>query len=404
MTKARLKPPWIADLILKALLAEEEYFEKSGDLEEVYRCLAEKSGIFRAKIWYWAQTLKAMPSFLINSIYWRHIMFKNYMQIAWRNLKRHKAYSFINITGLAIGLACCVMIMLWIQHELSYDRYHQHADHIYRIARDITEGTLQGHKAITTSPPLAPALRDGFPEIVEVTRIGRRGDRLFSYEQNHFLERDFFFADDSIFKIFTFSFSKGDKTTALNTPNSLVISESIAEKYFGNEDPLGKTIILDEKTDFVVTGVIKDMPSASHFVADIIMPFETIAKIDGINLSNWGWNGFYTYILLRPDASPDALESKFKTMLQEYQRQGFYFLRRERLFLQPLKSIHLHSHSMGELSSNIHVSTLILFGTIAFLPDSQAVFGRIHLYSSFFIGYLDNTGGAIPSSIQQVCR
>jgi len=158
MTKARLKPPWIADLILKALLAEEEYFEKSGDLEEVYRCLAEKSGIFRAKIWYWAQTLKAMPSFLINSIYWRHIMFKNYMQIAWRNLKRHKAYSFINITGLAIGLACCVMIMLWIQHELSYDRYHQHADHIYRIARDITEGTLQGHKAITTSPPLAPAL------------------------------------------------------------------------------------------------------------------------------------------------------------------------------------------------------------------------------------------------------
>lgn len=367
MTKIRYKPPGLADLILKILLNGEEYCEKSGDFEEVYRCLAEESGIFRAKIWYWAQVFKAMPSFVLNSIYWRHIMLKNYMQIAWRNLKRHKVYSFINITGLAIGLACCIMIMLWIQHELSYDRYHQHADDIYRVARDITEGTLQGQKVITTSPPLAPALRDGFPEIVEVTRIGRNGGRLFSYGQNYFLERDFFFADNSIFKIFTFSFSKGDKTTALSTPNSLVISESIAEKYFGDEDPLGKTIILDEKTDFVVTAVIKDMPSTSHFVADIIMPFETIAKIDRINLSNWGWNGFYTYILLHPDASPDALESKFGTMLQEYQRQGFPFLRRERLFLQPLKSIHLHSHSRGEISPNIHVSTLTLFGTIAFL-------------------------------------
>ncbi len=367
MTKVRHKPPRLVDLILKVSLAEEEYSEKSGDLEEVYRCLAEESGIFRAKIWYWAQTLKAMPSFLINSIYWRHIMFKNYMQIAWRNLKRHKAYSFINITGLAIGLACCVMIMLWIQNELSYDRYHQHADDIYRVARDITEGTLQGQKAITTSPPLAPALRDGFPEIVEVTRIARRGDRLFSYGQSHFLERDFFFADNSIFKIFTFSFIKGDKTTALNIPNSLVISESMAEKYFGDEDPIGKIIILDEKTDFVVTGVIREMPSNSHFVANIILPFETIAKIEGIDLSNWGWNGFYTYVLLHPNANRDALESKFETMLQEYQRQGFYFLRRERLFLQPLKSIHLQSHFRGEISPNIHVSTLILFGTIAFL-------------------------------------
>ena len=367
MTKIRDKPPWLADLLLKISLAEEEYFEKSGDFEEVYRCLAEESGIFRAKIWYWAQTFKAMPSFLINSIYWRQKMFKNYMQVAWRNLKRHKVYSFINIIGLAIGLACCVMIMLWIQHELSYDRYHQHADDIYRLAREMTEGSLQGEKSVTTSPPLAPALENRFPEIVEVVRIGCRWNRLFSYGQKNFLEKDFFIADKSIFKIFTFSFLKGDKANAFNTPHSLVISESTAEKYFGDEDPLGKIIILDKKTDFVVTGVIKDMPLNSHFVANIIIPFETIAKIEGIDLSNWGWNGFYTYILLRPDASPAALESKFGTMLQKYQSQGFVFLSRERLFLQPLKSIHLHSHFSGEISTNIHVSTLILFGTIAFL-------------------------------------
>lgn len=367
MTKVRHKPPWLADLILKVSLAEEEYFEKSGDFEEVYRCLAEESGTFRAKTWYWAQTFKAMPSFILNSIYWRHIMFKNYMQIAWRNLKRHKAYSFINITGLAIGLACCVMIMLWIQHELSYDRYHQRADDIYLVAREVTEGSLQGEKIATTSPPLAPALRDEFPEIVEVTRACWRGNRLFSYGQDHFLEKNFFLADKGIFKIFTFSFVKGDKANAFDTPHSLVISESIAEKYFGDEDPLEKTITLDEKTDFVVTGVIKDMPSNSHFIADIILPFETVAKIDGIDLSNWGWNGFHTYVLLHPDATPAALESKFGTMLQKYQSQGFGFLSRERLFLQPLKSIHLHSHLMGEFSTNVHVSTLVLFGTIAFL-------------------------------------
>ncbi len=367
MTKGQHRPPRFADFILKILLNEEEYCEKSGDFEEVFGCLAEESGIFRAKIWYWAQALKAMPSFVLNSFYWRHIMFKNYMQIAWRNLKRHKVYSFINIIGLAIGLACCIMIMLWIQHELSYDRYHQHADDIYRLAREMTEGSRQGQKLITTSPPLAPALEDTFPEIDEVVRIGCRWSSLFSYGQKHFLEEDFYFADRSIFTIFTFSFLKGDAETALKTPNSLVISESIAQKFFGDEDPFGKTIILDEKADFVVTGVIKDMPSNSHFIANIILPFNTIANIEGIDLSNWGWNGFYTYILLRPDASPAELESKFGTMLQEYQRQGFPFLRKERLFLQPLKSIHLHSHFGGEISANIHVSTLILFGTIAFL-------------------------------------
>ena len=367
MTIVRHKPPWLANLILKILLNEEDYCEKTGDLEEVYGGIAEEFGILRAKIWYWAQTLKATPSFIIHSICWRHIMFKNCVQIAWRNTKRHKAYSFINILGLAIGLACCTLIMLWIQHELSYDRYHQHADNIYRVAREMTQGTLQGEKIATTSPPLAPALRDEFPEIAEVTRIGWRGGRLFSYGQNHFIERYIFLADRSFFKIFTVSFIKGNKANAFNTPNSLVITESIAEKYFGDEDPLGKTIIYDEKTDFVVTGVIKDMPSNSHFVADIILPFETLAKIHGIDLSNWGWNGFHTYVLLHPDASPAALESKFGAMLEKYQNQGFGFLSRERFFLQPLKSIHLHSHAMGEISPNLHISTLILFGTIAFL-------------------------------------
>jgi len=222
-----------------------------------------------ARLWFWSQLLRSLPAFLSNSLYWSVQMIKNYTKITFRNLKKHKFYSFINITGLAIGIACCLIIFLWIQNELGYDRFHKNAGELYRIVQESPQG---GRIFRFTSTPsgLGPLLKEQYPEIVDSARhtptrwdIGR--------EDIHFRE-SVALVDDSFLKMFSFPLLEGMPQAALEDPYSIVISEEMREKFFPGEDPLGQTLRVGESLDLNVTGVLQDIPKDSHLQFDCLVP------------------------------------------------------------------------------------------------------------------------------------
>ena len=205
-------------------------------------------------------------------------MFKNYLNIAVRNLLRHKGYSFINITGLAIGIACCLLIVLYVQDELSYDRYHEKADQIYRVT---LHGRLAGNDihAAVSAAPMAATLMDDYPEVLVAARLRQSyRDVLVSRDDRHFNEKRVFYADSTIFSVFTLPLIVGDPNTALREPHTMVLTEETAQKYFGDEDPIGKTLRFNNDTDYRITGIAENIPSNSHFHFDFMASFATLPE------------------------------------------------------------------------------------------------------------------------------
>lgn len=290
-------------------------------------------------------------------------MFGNYLKIAVRNIIKHKGASFLNIIGLSIGIAVCILIFLYVQFELSYDRYHTNADRIYRIGLEIPELGIQ---IPTASAPLAAALVTEFPEIESAARLRNIDKSIVRLDDTGFLEKKMIWADPQIFDLFSFDFLLGDPKKALIDPFSVVISKSTAQKYFGRENPMGQTLscsIYTKDVELVITGVYKDMPPNSHFSADLMVPFETQDKIFGRVLV-WGNNAYYTYVLLHQEADPQTLEAKFaSTDFTKY--SGGYTL--HNYFLQPMLDIHLRSHLSGEMEANGDIKTVMLFSFIAIL-------------------------------------
>ena len=237
-------------------------------------------------------------------------MIKNYFKIALRNISRFKIYSFVNIAGLAIGIACCLLILLFVKNELNYDRFNTNAARIFRINSEFNdEGQAQFFKV--TSSPIGPTLKTDYPEIVEAVRLSEWGRVLFKSEDKIFYEDNFYLADQSFFKVFSFELIKGDKSTALADLNSIVIDKKNALKYFGNENPLGKILTVELRgklKDFTVTGVLDEIKDPSHITPHFIIPFENIGEN---RLNNW-WNfGYSTYLLLNDGSSAETLEAKF---------------------------------------------------------------------------------------------
>jgi putative ABC transport system permease protein len=244
-------------------------------------------------------------------------MFINYLKTAFRTMIRQKGHSFINITGLAIGLASCLLITLWILDELDYDKFHKDSQHIYHV---LAHGTAKNNPF--TPSPLAPALEEEVPEVVYATRYEGMLEVLLSHKDKEFYEDDLRAVDPCIFKIFTFSFLKGNPNTALNDVNSIVISEAIAEKYFGNENPIGKVLTMNNQRELSVTGVIKNVPHNSTLRFDILVPHE-IRRIN-MKQKGWdmGWGSFstQTFIKIRPDCSPRDMNQKIAKFLQKHNK------------------------------------------------------------------------------------
>jgi len=294
-------------------------------------------------------------------------MLKNYLKVAVRNLLRHKAYSLINIAGLAVGMACTILILLWVQYELSFDRYHENADRIYRLAADIEIGKMRGRFAVS-SLPIGPTLQRDYPEVLRAVRFYPHDRKLLvHYKDKKFLEDGIIYTEDSIFDVFTFPLVSGDPKTVLATADSLVITEAMAEKYFGSENPIGKILKVEDKVDLKVTGVMQNVPANSHFTFNMLLSWELLKQDSGYNHweKQWIEHKFYTYLLLRSKQDAGQLEHKFAALIQSHMGKILEALGgRIEYFLQPLTSIHLYSDLGLEISGNGDIVWVYVFTVI----------------------------------------
>ncbi len=304
-------------------------------------------------------------------------VFKNYLKIALRNIRKHKTFSLINIIGLAIGMACCIMIFLYVQDELSYDRFHAQSDHIYRLIAQ-SKSVSETSRIAPIGAPIAEIFSNALPEIQKATRLNREDRVLMEYRNKKFFEERFFYADPETFEIFSFPFIKGDPKTALAAPFSVILTESMAQKYFDEDDPIGQSIIMNNEHSFNVTAVIQDVPHNSHFRFDFLASLETLADLYGERfLTHPGYLSFYTYLLLQEGTNTIELERKFHAMLTEYMGEQAASMRS--FHLQPLKDIHLHSKLKYEIEANSDISYIYIYSAIALFILLIASFNFMNL-------------------------
>lgn len=302
-------------------------------------------------------------------------MFKSYLKIALRHLVKHKTYSFINVVGLAVGLACCLLISLYVKDELSYDRYHEKADRIFKVVTDARTPEKTSHFALTPAP-LAEALVRDFPEVETTTRLFTfYGEGLIQYGEQRFTEPGIYFGDSTFFAVFSIPLRRGDTKTALAAPNTVVLSEAAARKYFGTEEPLGKTLSINNRLEIQVSGVMADIPANTHFHCDFLISLTTTRMSRNTSfISNMN---FHTYAVLRPEASPQALEAKLAAAIKKYSaaqvaaRFGQTFEaytaagNEMKWALVSLTDIHLRSQREYEIEPNGNLTTVYLFAAIA---------------------------------------
>ncbi len=287
-------------------------------------------------------------------------MLKNYLQIAWRNIVDNPLFSAINIVGLSIGLACCIMITIFVRYETSYDKHWDDADRIYRVTRDFLGNNLQLSRV---APPIAPLLKQDFAEVEDSTRI-LQTEVTLAVDDDQYLEDDFVIADPNVFEFFNLEFVAGDPSTALAGPLDFVLTERAAERYFGNEDPIGKTINLMGQADVTVRAVIRDLPENTHMSFELIGSMAAIPIMLGPNaLDSWGSNNYFTYIRLPEGYDPANLESQFNDFLVRHwnaDAESSSFLS-----LQKLTEIHLQSNRNDEWRANGSIATVYTFSAVA---------------------------------------
>lgn len=293
-------------------------------------------------------------------------MIKNYFKTTIRNLASRKTYALINIFGLAIGIASFLIIYLFISDELNYDRHHTKAKNIYRLV-NVYDFDGVGENSASAPFPVAFTLKDEYPAMINniVRLFNFQAPRSFvEYEEKKFNEKYFFFADSTFFDIFDHQFIKGNPETALDENGSVVITESMARKYFGNDDPLGKTLRFETSINLNVTGVVKDVPSQSHFRFDFIGSMSSLRSAFGGQLpKTWVWNPCWTYMVLADNVNPEDLESKFHSFVQKY----FYDAEKDNItmYLQPMLDIHLKSKLDYEITSNNNITSIYILSAIA---------------------------------------
>jgi putative ABC transport system permease protein len=300
-------------------------------------------------------------------------MFENYFKTAWRSLRKNKTFTILNIAGLSIGLACSLLIALFVLDELSYDRFNTQADHIYRIDEQVKFGDFNYNGAWVPAI-MGPTFAKDFDEIGQYTRLKSSEGVVIRKGKENIREDRAVYADSSLFDVFTFNMIAGNSKTALKEPHSLVVTESIARKYFNSLDILGKTLLVDGTTNYKITGVIKDIPSQSHFNFDLFMP---VSELDSRLNPSWINYNFQTYLLLKPGTDTRQFEKKMNAAFQQYVSPQFKtdlntsvddFKKAGNFInftLMPLTEIHLYSHLFNELGINGSIRYVYIFSAIA---------------------------------------
>ena len=380
------RPPRAGEWILKRLYQDNGKHTHLGDFAEVYSGILAEEGRFRAGAWYWGQILRSLPGFISNRAYWTLSMLRNYAVISYRNAVKNPGFSLITLLGLAIGLACFILILAYVRFEMSYDAFHEKSDRIYRIiSTDSSPGmdslVFRAHNA----DPLAASLRSDYPGVRHVARfyyyeniaVLKTGERAFT-ESGYFADRDFL-------EIFSFPLVRGDKASALAAPRSIVLTNTTAQKLFGGGDPIGQLISFRERrgqADLNVTGVVQDPPRNSHLGFDFLISLATLEadESNSYMFNNWDvWN-FHIYVELADPSMQKPMEEKLTAFIRklrpEGEKAGFRFA------LQPVTDIHLRSNIQGELSTNNEIRYIYLFLTIAVLILVIAAVNYMNLFTA----------------------
>ncbi len=303
-------------------------------------------------------------------------MLRNYLKIALRSLKKDKALSLINILGLSGGMACALLMILFIKDELSFDRFHHDPDRIYRVVKDFVNDDGTALPDATTPPGTAWAMAEEMPDVEAAVRIFPNwgSQYLIKYGDKRFYEEGLYRADSTIFSVFNFPFIYGNPATAFDQLKSIVFTRSAATKYFGSENPMGKTIEIGGMGPHQVTGVMEDVPANSHFRFDFLIPLRTLRGADS---DNWGFYNFYTYVKLRENANPASLDARIQAIYKKHESKGT-----NRFYTQPLTSIHLNSNLRWELAQNSSITYVYIFATVALFLILIAAINYINLVTA----------------------
>lgn len=320
-------------------------------------------------------------------------MIGHYLKIFWRNFRKHTFHSLLNVLGLAVGIACCLLILLFVLDELGYDGFHEMADRIHRLSLTLKPPGQEAKHTAITAYPMGPNLEADIPEIVEAARLmpyfegGVPGRAAVSYQQRQRFYDRLFFADPAILEIFTLPMSRGNPSTALNDPFTAVVTESTARRYFGDADPIGEMLHIDtglSADDYRVTGVVSDLPYDSHVHFDVLVSFSTLqhVKDERITLEGWWLYEVYTYLLLAPGVEAETVNAKLPSFIEKHLGQPG--VEEVTLRLQPIESIHLHSDLLFEVGENSDISYVYIFSSIALIILLVACINFMNLSTARF--------------------
>jgi putative ABC transport system permease protein len=367
------KIPRIANWIMRKTISRKIRNGVLGDFEEIYFEIVKEKGLFQGRLWYWGQAIKSLPSFLYDSLYWRMDMLKNYFRITLRNIQKNKMHYFINITGLSVGLAVFVFIASYVLNEVNHDEQHENKDRIYQVGTG-------GHNG---SPgPMAELLKSQFPEILNTVRFRYNyGAKHVLYnKKNYKIERSYF-VDPSIFDVFSFPVLRGNLETALDSPLSVVLTKSEAEKIFASEDPIEKVLSI-EGQDLMVTAVIEDVPANSTIQFHSLISFKTLEQISPNIVNNWGSFLFQTYFLLPESHDAAEIESRLaQFMHSRYAGYDTWPQSRKdqvKFSLRPFKSLYFDMDRGGAMLHG-NIQNVYIFTAVALFVLFIAIINFINL-------------------------
>lgn len=389
MDQQPIQPPKWAERFFQWYCRNELQESILGDLEERFFSDLAKVGKLRARLNYCLNTIRFINRYTLKNRKQHtfhekgiNVMFRHHLLTAYRSFARHKVFTFINISGLAVGLASCLLIANFLYHELSFDRFHQSAENIYRINTVFSGSSGTTSKMVNTPPALIPGLKDVFPEIKRSTQLRYAMRALFEKDERRFYETQGYYADSLFLEIFSFSLTEGDRNTALDLPNSIVLTQTMARKYFGNANPIGQTLTMNNNHDLKVTGILAPVPDNSHLQFDFLVSFSTYEIPEGYlsDLTSWSWLGFLSFLELNPGANPGELQAKLRQLYEantSENRADYQF------YVQALGDVYLGSAEwVDDLASNLQIGNrfnIYALGIVAILILLIASFNFMNL-------------------------